>query len=131
MKDATTFLGSDPKLELEVEIGRSDALHFKAPANGRRIALYGPYITLPPGHFQFELAFAIDERTSGEVTIELCHKQAKTKLYSRNCFAWELDAGLIRISYPFTEGVEGLEVRLIVPAGFAASIKQLSFSLRQ
>ena len=128
--DAIIFLGSDPRLELEIAIGRDDALHFKAPADGRRVALYGPYITLPPGHFRLELTFAVDELAPGEVTIELCHTQARQKVYVRSCFPWELTAGLIRVSYPFTEGVRELEVRLIVPPGFSGSIKQLSFNAR-
>jgi hypothetical protein len=126
MTEAIVIRGSDPRLKSEFEVRRDDALHFRVPADGERIALYGPYIPLSPGEFRLELMFAITDRTPGKVTIELCHKQAEVKFYVRRCFSWELDAGLIRISYPFKTDVDDLEVRLIVPASFAGSIQQLS-----
>lgn len=128
IEDAIIFLGSDNRLESEVETGRNDGLKFAAPASGGRVALYGPYVTLSPGHFRIELAFEIYARGPGDVKIELCHNQSRTRVYARSCFPWELDAGLIRISYSFSKGVENLEVRLIVPAGFSGKIKQLSIA---
>ena len=122
------IVGSDSRLESEIELKRDDALHFRAPADGSRRALYGPYLRLPAGHFEIQLTFVIQERTPGQVNIELCHKQGRRQLYLRYCFEWELEAGLIRISYPFEESVEDLEVRLTVPPGFSGSIKQLSFT---
>ncbi len=130
MDDTIIFLGCDPKLESEIPVRRDKALHFRCPADGSRVALYGPYVTLPPGHFRIELAFAVDAAASGAVTIELCHRQTRQQLYSRRCFPWELAAGAIRISYLFPEGVEQLEVRLTVPPEFSGSIEKLSFARR-
>jgi hypothetical protein len=126
MPDPIVLAGSDPRLESEVETGRDDCLHFRAPPDGGRVALYGPYIDLPPGTFRIELGFKVSERTPGPVTIELRHRGASAMLYTRTCFEWELGPGLIRISHPFEHGVEGLEVRLVVPPGFAGAIRQLS-----
>src|SRR5258708_3946264 len=96
-----TILGSDACLESEIELKRDDALHFRASADGSRRALYGPYIGLPAGHFEIQLTFIVKERTPGQVNIELCHKQGRLQLYLRYCFEWELEAGLVKISYPF------------------------------
>lgn len=126
--DVVVFSGADRRLESEIEVGRDDALHFRAPADGAKVAVYGPYVALPPGEFRIELTFAIEQRAPGDVIIELCLQKARVKLYVRRCFPWELDNGLVRISYPFSQGVEDFEVRLIVPADFAGSIKQLSIS---
>ena len=126
MSDMLVLAGSDPRLESEVEVGRDDCLHFRAPPDGGRVALYGPYLDLPPGTFRIELEFSVSERASGPVTIELCHSGASAQLYARTCFEWELGPGLIRISYPFERGVKGLELRLIVPPGFAGAVRQLS-----
>ncbi len=130
MGDTIIFVGSDPRLESEIAVGRDNALHFRCPADGSRVALYGPYVTLPPGHFRIELAFTVDKLAPGIVAVELCYSQARQQLYSRFCFPWELAAGLIRISYHFTESINELEVRLIVPPEFSGSIKQLSFTRR-
>lgn len=126
MSDPIVLAGSDPGLESEVEVGRDDGLHFRAPPDGGRVALYGPYLDLPPGTFRIELRFSVSDRTPGPVTIELCHGGASAVLYARTCFEWELGPGLIRIAQAFERGVEGLEVRLIVPPGFAGAIWQLS-----
>jgi len=127
---AITILGSDSRLESEIESGRDEALHFKAPAAQSKLALYGPYATLPPGHFRIELQFSISERSSGDISIELVHRRAAALLYTRTVFSWEVDRGLIRISYPFEEAVQDLEVRLRVPPNCAGSIKQLSICPR-
>jgi hypothetical protein len=127
---AITILGSDSRLESEIESGRDEALHFKAPAAESRLALYGPYAALPPGHFRIELLFGISERGSGDISIELIHRKAALRLYTRTVFAWEVDRGLIRMSYPFEKAVEDLEIRLRVPPNCAGSIKQLSIRPR-
>lgn len=124
--DAIVFSGSDPRLESEIETGRDDALHFRA-AQGAHYALYGPHIALPTGRYRIELELTVDARATGKVAIELCHSGAGVRFYDRPCFEWELTRGLIRISYPFEQPVENLEVRLRVPGGFAGSIRQLSF----
>ena len=66
------------------------------------------------------------DNATGRVAIELCHSGARVRLYDRPCFEWELARGFIRISYPFEQAVENLEVRLRVPNGFAGSVRQLS-----
>lgn len=124
---AIAISGSDPRLESEIEIGREEALHFRAPADRERYALYGPYLSLPAGRYRIELIFTVEVRTAGKVAIELCHSGARMRLYQRHCFEWELTSGLIRVSYPFEQAIENLEVRLLVPAGFAGSIRNLSF----
>lgn len=126
MRCPIVLAGSDPRLESEAEVGRDDFLHFRAPPDGGRVALYGPYLDLPPGSFRIELTFSVRERTSGSVKIELCQGGASVVLYARTCFEWELGPGLIQIAQAFERGVEGLEVRLVVPPGFAGAIKQLS-----
>ena len=127
MYDPLVLAGSDPRLESEVEVGRDECLHFRVPPDDRnRVAMYGPYLDLPPGTFRIELEFSVSERASGPVTIELCHSGARVRLYDRPCFEWELARGFIRISYPFEQAVENLEVRLRVPNGFAGSVRQLS-----
>ena len=126
MRDFIVLAGSDPRLESEAESGRDQFLHFAAPLDGSRVALYGPYLDLPPGNFRIELAFSVSKRTPGLVKIELCHRGASVMLYRRTCFDWELGPGLIQITQSFEQGVEGLEVRMIVPPGFAGAIHQLS-----
>ena len=126
MRDLIVLAGSDPRLESEAESGRDHFLHFSAPPDGGRVALYGPYLDLPPGNFRVELAFSVTKRTPGPVKIELCHRGASVILYRRTCFDWELGPGLIQIAQSFERGVEGLEVRLMVPPGFAGAIHQLS-----
>lgn len=126
--DPIVLPGGDPRLESEIEVTRNGALHFRAPADGARVAVYGPYVTLPAGEYRIELSLAVEERTSGDMIVELCRQKARVRMYARRCFPWELDRGLIRISYPFGQSVEDLEIRLIVPAGFAGSITQLAIS---
>lgn len=126
--DPIVISGGDPRLESEIEVTRDGLLHFRAPAEGARVAVYGPYVTLPAGEYRIELSFAVAERTPGDVIVELCRQKARTRLYARRCFPWELDRELIRIAYPFGQPVEDLEVRLIVPAGCAGSITQLTIS---
>jgi hypothetical protein len=128
--DPLVFPGSDPRLESEIEVARDDALHFRAPADGARVAVYGPYASLPAGEYRIELSLAVSEATPGDVVIELSRQKARAKMYARRCFSWELDRGLIQISYPFNQPVEDLEVRLIVPAGCTGSIAQLRISKR-
>jgi hypothetical protein len=125
--NAIVISGSDPRLQSEIETGREEALHFVTPADGEHYALYGPYVSLPAGRYRIELTATIEARTTGKVAIELCHSGARVCLYRRHCFEWELTSGLIRVSYPFEQVVENLEVRLRVPAGFAGSVKSLSF----
>lgn len=126
--DPMVFAGGDPRLESEIEVLRDGALHFRAPAEGARVAVYGPYVTMPAGEYRIELSLAVKERTAGDMIVELCRQKARVKMYVRRCFPWELDRGLIRIAYPFAQTVEDLEVRLIVPAGCAGSITRLAIS---
>ena len=125
--DAIVISGADPRLESEIETGRDDALHFRSAADGEHYAVYGPYLALPAGRYRIELGLTVDARATGRVAIELCHSGARVRLYDRPCFEWELARGVIRVSYPFEQPVENLEVRLRVPGGFAGSIRQLSF----
>lgn len=124
--DPIVLAGADPRLESEIQVVRDDLLHFRAPPDGGRVALYGRYLDLSPGTFRIELSFSVSERTPDPVTIELCHSRASAVLYARTCFEWALVPGLIRISQVFARGVKGLEVRLIVPPGFAGATRQLS-----
>ena len=124
--DAIVISGADPRLESEIETGRDDALHFRSAADGEHYAVYGPYLALPAGRYRIELGLTVDARATGKVAIELCHSGARVRLYDRPCFEWELARGFIRISYPFEQAVENLEVRLRVPNGFAGSVRQLS-----
>ena len=124
--DAIVISGADPRLESEIETGRDDALHFRSAADGEHYAFYGPYLALPAGRYRIELGLTVDARATGRVAIELCHSGARVRLYDRPCFEWELARGFIRISYPFEQAVENLEVRLRVPNGFAGSVRQLS-----
>jgi hypothetical protein len=118
--------GSDPRLESEIETGRDEGLHFSAPAGGSRLAVYGPYASLPAGRYRIELRFVVVERAPGDVEVELCQELGERCLYRRRCFGWELRDGLIRVSYPFDESVGDLEVRLRVPANFAGVIRELT-----
>ncbi len=125
--DAIVISGADPRLESEIETARDAALHFRAAAEGEHYAVYGPYVALPTGRYRIELGLTVDARATGSVAIELCHSGARVRLYDRPCFEWELARGFVRVSYPFEQPVENLEVRLRVPSGFAGSIRQLSF----
>jgi hypothetical protein len=125
--DAIVLTGADTRLESEIETGRDKELHFKSASDVDQYAVYGPYITLPTGRYRIELELAVAGRATGRVGIELCHSGARIRLYDRPCFEWELARGVIRVSYPFEQPVENLEVRLRVPGGFAGSIRQLSF----
>ncbi len=118
--------GSDRRLESEIESGRDEALHFRAPETESKLAVYGPYASLPAGHYRLKLLFALKEQTSTGLSIDLCHRKAALVLYNRMVFPWEVEQGLIRISYPFKEPVQDLEVRLRVPPNCEGSIKQLS-----
>jgi hypothetical protein len=122
--------GSDRRLESEIESGRDEVLHFKAPETESRLALYGPYAVLPAGHYRLELQFSISQRASGDISIELCHRKTALVLYTRTVFPWEVERGLIRISFPFKQSVQDLEVRLRVPPNCEGSIKQLSIEPR-
>ena len=124
--DAIVISGADRRLESEIETGRDNELHFKSAADVDRYAVYGPYLALPKGRYRIELALTVDARAAGMPRIELCHSGARVRLYDRPCFEWELARGVIRVSYPFEQPVENLEVRLRVPNGFAGSIRQLS-----
>jgi len=125
--DAIVLLGADPRLESEIETGRDSALHFRSASDVDQYAVYGPYLALPTGRYRIELELTVDARATGRVGIELCHSGARVRLYDRPCFEWELARGVIRVSYPFEQPVENLEVRLRVPGGFAGAIRQLSF----
>ena len=129
--DAIVLSGADPRLESEIETGRDSALHFRSAADVDRgvdqYAVYGPYLALPAGRYRIELELTVDARATGKVGVELCHSGARVRLYDRTCFEWELARGVVRVSYPFEQPVENLEVRLRVPGGFAGSIRQLSF----
>jgi hypothetical protein len=127
MMETIVISGSDPRLDSEIETARDNALHFKAAADGEHYAVYGPYIALPTGRYRIELELTVDSGATGSAAIELCHSGAHVRLYDRPCFEWELARGLIRISYPFEQPVENLEVRLRVSNGFAGSVRQLSF----
>lgn len=116
--------GSDRRLESEIEFGRDEALHFQAPEAESKLALYGPYASLPAGHYRLELRFSISERASGNISVELYRPQ--TVLYSRIVFPWEVERGFISISYPFEHAIQNLEIRLRVPPRCEGSIKQLS-----
>jgi hypothetical protein len=118
--------GSDGRLESEIGAGRDEVLHFKAPETESRLAVYGPYASLPAGRYRLELQFSLSERASGEISVELCHRKAALTIYRRPVFAWEVERGFIRISYPFEQPVQDLELRLRVPPHCEGSIRQLS-----
>jgi hypothetical protein len=122
--------GSDPRLQSEIEVERGARLRFRAPPEGSRVAVYGPYVDLPRGHYRFDMAFTIEQRTEGPVSIELCDRSAKRKFYVRRCLACELDVGHIRVSCLFDHAIERLEMRLIVPAAFSGWIERLTISER-
>jgi len=125
--DTIVLSGADPRLQSEIEIRRDKVLHFKSAADVDQYAVYGPYLALPTGRYRIELELTVEARAPGRVGIELCHSGARVRLYDRPCFEWELERGVIRVSYPFEQPVENLEVRLRVPGNFAGSIRQLSF----
>jgi hypothetical protein len=120
--------GSYSGFESEFETGRTDRLSFRAPADRGGLAVYGPYIDIPAGHFRFEMLFEIEHRAPGVLGIDLCDLGADRKYYARSCFAWELDAGLIAVAYNFTTPTSRLEMRLRVPPAFSGALLQLRIS---
>jgi hypothetical protein len=120
-----TIDGKDETLRSELCSARTDSLHFRAPADRRRYALYGPYLPLPAGCYKFDLFARIGQKYGESVRVDLCHKKGGLILYSRPCFSWELGAERIHISYSLLTDIDDFEFRLSVSMGVSGSIYRL------
>ena len=126
--ESMIFSPSDPRIQSQIGTKDGALLHFKAPAGGYHMAVYGPHIDLPEGTYRAELALTVSEPNTKGVTIEVCHRSGNKRIYSRPCFMSELRVGLIRCGFYLSRPVEKLEMRLRVPGGLSGCITQLSFS---
>ena len=118
--------GSDCRLQSRCGTREGGYLHIHdVPGAGCRI-LYGPHLTLPAGHYRFQLKFILHSRGDGLVTVDLSRSGGRREFYLRRCFEWELNRGIIRISYQFQCITEAFEFRLYAGRGFEISVDQLS-----
>jgi hypothetical protein len=118
--------GSDPRLQSEYGARRADALVVSGVAGDGHRVLYGPHVPVPPGVARFELTFEMQNRGRGLISVDLAN--AGEGFYLRRCFEWELQRGLIRISYPFVQSMPTVELRLYAGPGFEASFRSLAIT---
>lgn len=118
--------GSDQRLQSEYGTRDNSLLRISGIFDHGRRILYGPHISLPPGHFRFELFFEVEARGAGMVTVDLTKAGGHRDFYMRRCFEWELQRGLIRISHFLFQPIERFELRLYAGIGFAMVVKKLA-----
>jgi hypothetical protein len=123
------ILGSDPRLQSQFGSYQGDVLRIDKVPTERHRVLYGPHVTLPAGHYRFELAFEMETPSPRDVEVDLSSNWGTRAFYGRQCFEWELTRGLIRISHPFKRPVEQFELRLYASGGFVAAVRQLTIRL--
>jgi ubiquinone/menaquinone biosynthesis C-methylase UbiE len=115
----SSLIGSKTGEVLEVEAPKgSGSSHF---------AMFGPYIGLPKMRFQAAITIDTKTRSSGPLTIDVCHDAGAKVLSTKLCSEQEIAEGTIRIDFEPTERAKDLEVRLQVPGGYVGTITQLSF----
>jgi len=125
-----SLCGSDPRLQSPYGERKGDFLSIAdVPAAGHRI-LYGPHVSLPAGHYRFELRFKLQCRGEGLVTVDLSRSGGHREFYLRRCFEWELKRGLIRISHALGAFTDAFELRLYAGKGFKACIERLQITTR-
>ena len=123
------ILGSDSRLQSQFGSRQGDVLRINKVPTERHRVLYGPHVTLPAGHYRFELTFEVETPSPRDVEVDLSSDGGARAFYARRCFEWELTRGLIRISHPFKGSVEQFELRLYASGEFVAAVKQLTISL--
>lgn len=124
--DATVIYGSDPRLQSQYGTREGCALRISGvPGVGHRV-LYGPHLSLRPGSYRFELSFELDALGEGLTTVDLTKSGGHRAFYLRRCFNWELERGLIRVSYSLEDPIEAFELRLYAGTGFSALINYLN-----
>jgi ubiquinone/menaquinone biosynthesis C-methylase UbiE len=126
--DPIVISASDPRLMSQIGTKEGAFLNVEAPGGRRHrhFAVFGPYLNLPKGNYRAEFKLAAKEPWLEGTTFDVCCSRGKVELYSRRCTADEMATGYIRGEFSLTQGVEDLEVRLLVPGGFAGSIEHLS-----
>lgn len=118
--------GSDPRLQSQYGAREGCGLRISGvPGMGYRV-LYGPHLSLPAGSYRFELVFRLDALGEGLTTIDLTKSGGHRAFYLRRCFRWELERGLIRVSYALESSIEAFELRLYAGTGFSAVINYLT-----
>lgn len=121
----------DPRLRSQIGAVNGSALDVEAPAGSADyFAVFGPYIDMPRGKFRAQLS--VDTRSrpkKGGVVFDICRSSGTDVLGSKVCDDREIASGTLTLDFNLPERVEGLEARLRVPAGYAGSISQLSFTL--
>ena len=125
--DPILIPATDTRMASQIGTKEGGLLHVKAP-NDEGVfycAMYGPYLDLHAGNYSAELEIEAATPNVEGVSIDVCRDGGVTQLYSRSCSPAELKAGLIKIEFAVSKGVDNLEVRLMVPGGFCGSIKQL------
>ena len=122
----TVICGSDPRLQSQYGTREGSGLRISGvPGVGHRV-LYGPHLSLLPGPYRFELLFQLDALGEGLTTVDLTKSGGHRAFYLRRCFKWELERGLIRVSYSLEDPIEAFELRLYAGTGFSAVIDCLN-----
>lgn len=111
------FQASDSRMHTQIGVKDGNRIRIDTADGG--YALFGPYISLPAGQYRAEIELENGQSFAGEAMIDVC-----------------IEMGSIVSAAPFTdrpacsftlsENSSRVEVRLIVPAGFKADLRQLT-----
>jgi|SRR5579859_1658561 len=119
-----TFAGGDRRLCSQTGEAVGDALVISAPgsASERHFGVYGPYVTLPRGHYRARITLADAFSFPDEVVMDVCHSGG-TVVASRTFTP--LDP-VLACEFELAQTFEFLEVRLNLAFGSSCSVRELA-----
>jgi 2-polyprenyl-3-methyl-5-hydroxy-6-metoxy-1,4-benzoquinol methylase len=122
-EEPVVFAASDPRIC--TQIGQREGAFIKIASAGG-YALHGPYISMVKGQYRANIAFDEIGPFEGNVIMDVCINGGTPIVSTVVHDPASCAAGLISCDFEIGEMVNHLEVRLLVPDGFTASIREVS-----
>jgi ubiquinone/menaquinone biosynthesis C-methylase UbiE len=118
------FKGGDVRLHTQVGTKEGDLLRIYAADTA--YALYGPYMTLPAGNYRAVIDLDV-EPFDGIATMDIAIDGGNV-IAAGQFDASQCAAGSVECTFTLGQKAERLEARLVVPGGFKANVRRLSFA---
>src|SRR3954470_10061159 len=122
------FSASDPYMRISASRRTDNTIRVNDGDVG--VAIYGPYIPLPPGTYRATLKFSHEHPLYGTATIDVCANQGRTALGQELICSDRLtrNGTAIAVDFACSETLTDVEVRLTSGGGFTAGIEELEIA---
>ena len=122
-----SFSSISPEIQTQIGKRQPNGITFEGEAGA---GLYGPYISLPAGHYRAELSFDPNISLKGDATLDASINYASQILQQKVLSARDLIKNNFKASLEFIlkDDVKGFEIRLFCKSGFKGTFTRLDLN---